>query len=215
MRRPALALALALGAASCGPAAAPERDAPAPAPRPAPPPPQPAAAPDPKPLAEAPPVSDATLRARLRAAFGGYETAPERRELEGLAGAERLVPALIELAGDRGEPPHKRSNALASLRFFAGVPGARAELEARAGDPAAPRYLRRTAARALAAAYGDDALATLGPLLGDPDPDLRDAAVRALGALGSVRSRALLEGRASVEADPNVRLSLRRALPQR
>jgi HEAT repeat protein len=159
--------------------------------------------------------ADAALRARLRRAFGGYDSRPDKPALERLADADRLVPALVELAADANEPPYKRANALASLRFFAAQAGARAELSARAADAGSPRLFRRTAARALAAAYGDDALATLAPLLEHADPDLRETVVRAVGAVRSARSRELLASRAPVEADPNVRLSLSRALPRR
>lgn len=161
------------------------------------------------------PGPDLSIRARLLRAFSGYETLPSQHELERLGAPEELVPALVELSRDEVELPHKRVNALASLRFFADVAGVRNELVTRASDPSTPRHLRRTAVRALAAAYGDDSLATLAPLLDNPDADLRGTAVRALSALGSARSRELLERRASVEADPNVRRSLRRALPQR
>ncbi|HEU4536682.1 MAG TPA: HEAT repeat domain-containing protein, partial [Polyangiaceae bacterium] len=161
----------------------------------------------------APAAGDPSLRSRLARAFGGYETLPDKATLERLADAARLVPALVELAADPSERPHKRANALASLRFFAADAGARAELFARAGDASAPAWLRRAAALAAASAYGDEALSALGPLLGHADARLRQAAVRALGASGSARSRELLAQRAAVEGDANVKLALRRALP--
>ncbi len=208
MARPsvlALALASALAAASCRAAPEPERG--------------PGVAPRPAPLATTARDANAgeapALRERLRRAFSGYESSPDRPTLERLAETDRLVPALVAFAADTSEAPHQRANALASLRFFAESPAARAELEARVADSATAPLLRRSALRALASAYGDGALPALAPLLDHADADLRDATVRALGTLGTVEARRLLERRAALEADPNVKLTLRRALPQR
>lgn len=166
-------------------------------------------------LAPTPAAGGQGLRARLTRAFGGYETSPDKVALERLGDPDQLVPALIELAADTSERPHKRANALASLRFFADVSAARAELFNRAGDASAAPMLRRSALRALTSAYGDEALPALAPLLDEADADLRQAAVRALGAAGSARARELLERHAAFEGDANVRLALKRALPPR
>jgi HEAT repeats len=164
-------------------------------------------------LAPTPPSGGQGLRTRLARAFSGYETSPDKTALERLASADQLVPALIELATDPSESPHKRANAIASLRFFADVGAARAELFARASDASALPMVRRSAVRALVSAYGDEALSAVAPLLAQADADLRQTAVKALGAAGSPRARELLERHAAVEGDANVKLALRRALP--
>ncbi len=167
----------------------------------------------PSPAAAAPQgaIDAGQLRARLTAAFSGFEHVPDKAELLALAPADQLTPALWGLWQDASTRQIIRANALLSLRFFPSSQ-VQAWFEQLLADPATPPTVRRPLAKAYGFAFGVGALAMLGQQLDHAEPHTRDSAARALGAIADPRARALLEKRLAVEAEPFVRQTLQKLL---
>lgn len=151
----------------------------------------------------------AELRARITGMLNGYEAVPSVEQWKSLGPAGLQV--LQQVASDAAELPTRRARAVAGMALV-DAPGARAAVEAWCVDRNALPLVRRSAVLAFGAAFGKEALPTLGALLDDTELDVRVAAVRGLGAQPSPETRALLEKRLTTEADVGVRNELQRAL---
>lgn len=151
------------------------------------------------------------LRAKLLAAFGGFEHVPDRAELLALAPEPELAPALWALWQDPAARLAIRTNALVSLRFFPS-PLVQGRFEQLLRDPATAAVVRRPLAKAYGHAFGAAALPLLGELLDHADLHTRDSAARALAAIGDAKVKPMLEKRLSVEPEAAVRQTLQRLL---
>lgn len=197
------------------PKAAPSREAPPSAVTP-----QPASASPAQPAAVAPGVGGAAAPApsrpiseRLTEVFGGYEYVPHREDLLSIAPEAELVPALWALYQTPGQRLIVRTQALVSLRFF---PSGQVKswYEQVLGDAKTVDAVRRPLVKAYGFAFGEQAVDALGSLLGHADLYTRDAAARALGAIGTQSARNLLTARAKVESEPSVRSTIDAQLAQ-
>lgn len=124
--------------------------------------------------------------------------------------------ALVEMIGDAGEDPKVRARAMEGLAVRA-PEGGDAALRAVLADGQADGTARRAAARALSSGYvkggADPAAQALIAALADPDPQMREAAVKALAPHAADPTvRAALEARAAVEDAPLVAEALAEAL---
>lgn len=150
-------------------------------------------------------------------ALSGIDFAPQRNELDRLFQGD--VAALVAVANGVDEPdPGIRLRAYRSLRHFAGDPVAIAGLRTEVARYGAARrgtevlYLI-AAVQALGEIGADSDVDVIAPLLNASDSrDLRAAAARALGLLGTRRGCDRLTARAAIESVPMVHGALVRAL---
>lgn len=139
--------------------------------------------------------------------LGAYEEVPSAAQLQALG--PDVSKQLMAVALDPEVPPSRRSRAVTALGHLPGDEE-RAFLVARLqGDDT---LLQRKAAWALAAAYGDDAVPQIVPLLSHDDPHTREAAVRALGAVKGPAAREALTARRPLEREAHVLHALDAAL---
>ncbi len=105
---------------------------------------------------------------------------------------------------------------LRAVRAMAGYPGsrARAVLVTLVTTPDEVIDVRVAAMESLARAFGKTALSDIKPFIKDPDPALRTGAARALGAIGDIGARGLLEYALEHEQVLEVRLAIDEALSQ-
>ncbi|MES2644667.1 MAG: HEAT repeat domain-containing protein [Myxococcota bacterium] len=153
--------------------------------------------------------ADEALRAKVIDLLSAYEEPANAADWRGLgagAGAELYV-----LAQDGTLSPTKRAGAVYALGFFP-TDTHRALLASLASTDGTDALLRRKAVYALAAGWGDGALSELSRALAAPDTQLRVAAARALGRVGTPGATAALRGRLAIEADATVRTTLSTAL---
>ena len=97
----------------------------------------------------------------------------------------------------------------ADLKATMGEPTAR-ESDEMGGDICSG--MRRNACVVLGNRGNEEALSVLARALADPDPVLRSHAAWALGAIGGIRARALLEQSAAAETAEEARVEIGRAL---
>lgn len=122
----------------------------------------------------APQPSDEALVAML----SGIEDGPSPGEWARIGPA--VVPALARIAADASQPGFVRLRAIQAAGLFA-TPDSRALL--RRALRSRDAMTLREAALAMQRAFGADALADVAPLLSHRDTAVREAAIRALGAI--------------------------------
>lgn len=148
---------------------------------------------------------------RVAPLLGGFEYLPTRADFVRIADDEAVTEALIAIYGDASRHLHPRLQALGALRFF---PSARTRgfLEQVLRSPATPDPHRRPAVKAYGTAVGEGAIGLLAELLEHEDVHTRDAAVRALAAIGTPEATELLQARLAAEPHEAVRITLRKVL---
>ncbi|MDP2306273.1 MAG: HEAT repeat domain-containing protein [Pseudomonadota bacterium] len=153
--------------------------------------------------------ADEALRTKMIDLLSAYEEPPSAADWRALgagAGAE-----LYSLAQDTTLSHTRRAGAVYALGFFP-TDANRAFLAGLVATDASDALLRRKAVYALGAGWGDGALSELTGALSAPDTQLRVAAARALGKVGTPSARAALQAQLGVEADASVRTTLSTAL---
>lgn len=126
-------------------------------------------------------LADEALRERLRPLLGGIDSPPVAADFAGFdatAGAE-----LIDLSRDASLLPYQRANAIVALGWVPRDESNHAFLTTLLADRGADPLLRRKSAWALANGWGRAALPALDVAMRDPDPLLRNAALRAAGGV--------------------------------
>jgi hypothetical protein len=126
------------------------------------------------------------------------ETAPEPT----LADWKRVGPEANRILVDLAQEPELRpSLRLRAMAYLAWFPSRRTQafLTRRLYARQAPAIERRVAMRALALAFGREVFPDLRGFLTDPDPGVREGAIRALALLGGARVRTLLENHLAAE----------------
>ncbi len=153
--------------------------------------------------------ADDTMRAQVLDLLSAYETpagAAEWRALGASAGVE-----LYAVAQDAGLSHTRRAGAVYALGFFP-TEAHRAYLAGLATTDGADAMLRRKAVYALGAGWGDNAVPELSRALAAPDVQLRAAAARALGQVGTPGAQDALRARLAAESDTMVRTTVTTAL---
>ena len=157
----------------------------------------------------APASADAPSIDTVRAMLSSFEQGPGRLQWRAL-GADTV--AVLEALYDNGnEAGFVRMRAVAASAHFP-IPATRRFLLRVASAEGQSDLFIRQAVTGLGQAFGDDALEDLRPYLAHQQYVVRDAAVRALGAMRAPLARQLLEARALVESEDAVRRSLAEAL---
>jgi HEAT repeat protein len=182
-------------------------------PAPAAPTPAPAA-PIPAPPPAEPPAADPALKQKLIAALSGFEHIATKDELDRLAAADALTATLIEIYRDPDIHLAVRTNALASLRFYPS-PRTQAALESALLTPETPDVVRRSAVRAYAAGFGQQAVPVLARVLEHPELHTRNMAAKALLQIGGNDAGAALRHRLPNERDPMVKSTIEAGLIRR
>ncbi|HEY0710928.1 MAG TPA: HEAT repeat domain-containing protein [Polyangia bacterium] len=134
------------------------------------------------------PTMQPQLRQRLLAALGGEEDLVTRQQLAAVADPTTLVEALRQLYLDPKVDVFVRERALTSLHLFP-TPAAKAFLEEAIQGADTRDAARRTAIKAYGAGFAEGAVPLLTSLLDHPDVHTRNAAVKALSAIGNERAR--------------------------
>ncbi len=142
--------------------------------------------------APSPAKAPGELRPKVEALLSGYERIPTDEDWKRL-GPEALG-VLLQIYQDPAQLPSTRTRAVASLAQVDN-PAAVDALKAIVADAAIEAQYRSTAVLALGARTGEKALPQLQPLLEDKSPQLRDAASRAIGKVGTQEARKSLEER--------------------
>jgi HEAT repeat protein len=134
--------------------------------------------------------------AAVVAMLSGIEDAPTPAEWQAMG--PRVVGILAQLARDPQQPGFVRVRAIQAAGQFA-TPAARTVLRRALRDP--EPMLVREAVLSMQRAFGAGALRDVAPLLDHEDTAVREAAIRALAAIGGDRARELLRARLAREDD--------------
>ena len=140
------------------------------------------------------------LRGTVETMLGGLETTATAEQWAALG--EGAAPILLEIAGDESQRKSTRARAVAALGNFA-QPEVVAFLEGLLA-PGGDKVLQRKALHALAKAGGAAQLERIAGFLGSDDTTLREAAVHALGVLGTPEAKARLEAHRATEGSTAV-----------
>jgi HEAT repeat protein len=144
------------------------------------------------------------------AMLSGFEEVPTREDWRALG--RGVLPVLARIADDDQHPGYVRIRAVQAAAAFA-TPAARGILR-RALRDREPLVVRE-ATLAMQQAFGGSALADVAPLLAHRDTAVREAAIRALGAMKTEAARAHLRRRLASEPDAALREEIERALAAR
>ncbi len=141
------------------------------------------------------------LRETVLTMLGGYE-APAAADADWVALGAGAAPHLLAIAADGAQPTSRRARAIAALGNF---PGADVEsyLASVLSEPV-HNSLQRNALRSLARTAGASRLSLIASFLAHEDSTLREAAVHALGVIGTPEARAAIEARRPVETSSAV-----------
>jgi HEAT repeat protein len=153
--------------------------------------------------------SQGDLKAKVEALLSGYERIPTDEDWKRL-GPDALG-VLEQLYNDPAQLPSTRTRAVASMAQVDN-PAAVDSLKAIVADAKVDAQYRSTAVLALGYRTGEQALPQLEPLLDDKSPQMRDAAARAIGKVGTPDARKSLEERLGKEQDPAVREAIQQSL---
>jgi len=140
------------------------------------------------------------LRLTVETMLGGLETTATAEQWAALG--EGAAPILLEIAGDESQRKSTRARAVAALGNF-GQPEVVSFLEGLLA-PGGDKVLQRKALFALAKAGGADQLERIAGFLGSEDTTLREAAVHALGEIGTPAAKAKLEAHRAGESSTAV-----------
>jgi HEAT repeat protein len=119
---------------------------------------------------------------------------------------------LVELAADPSLRSSLRARALHALGWFPSTETRTVLETALQGDD---KLMARKAAYALANGWSSEAIPALGRALSSADPQLRNAAARALGNIEDKSVVSILDARLSVEDQPSVREAIESSLSRR
>jgi len=139
------------------------------------------------------------LNASVMSLLDAYEAPVDAASVRALG--EGAAAELVAVAKDPSVPPTRRARAITALRYVEATDEVATALR---DHLASESLLRRHAALSLAAVLGAAAIDDLEPLLADDDAQVRIAAARGLGRIGTERARAVLSARAAVETVPAV-----------
>lgn len=151
--------------------------------------------------AASPAFADDALRAHCLEMLSAYEDPAGEAEWRALgtgAGAE-----LLAIAKDSSLSHTKRANAVVALGWFPSD-ASRTYLNTLAGTDGESLF-RRKAVYALGNGWGDAAVSDIARALAAPDGQLRAAAARSLGKVGTPAAKDALRARLTVESDGMVR----------
>ena len=151
----------------------------------------------------------APSRERVREMLSGIEHTPSDADWRRVG--DGALPVLIELSQDTREPPYVRLRAVGATGAFPRA-AVRTFLLAVARAPGQSDLLVREAVVTLARAFGPAAVDDLAPFLAHDEVVVRDAAVRALGRIGTPEALAARRARLPRERDPVVRERIDAAL---
>ena len=121
------------------------------------------------------------------------------------------LPHLLALYNDVDEVPFVRLRAVGATAAFP-QPAVRTFLTAVASAREQSDLFIAEAVNAMGRAFGGQALEDLVGYLGHPEPVVREAAARRLGAIGSPPATSALRSRLRLERRPHVRTTIQRAL---
>lgn len=157
-----------------------------------------------------PTAADAgALREPVMDLLNAYEDTATAEQLSALG--EGVTDELMEIAVDGEVPSSRRGRAVSALGHFP-ADDTRAFLDARLADADTSSLIRRKAAYALAAGWGEGAVRSLAGALADDDVQLRIAAAHALGELSDQAAKDALEARLAVEDSDAARDAIEKAL---
>jgi HEAT repeat protein len=160
-------------------------------------------------LAQAAPGQTPSVAA-VQAMLAGFEEGPGAEDWAALGPA--AVPVLASIAADEAQPGFVRLRAIQAAGTFA-TPEARAMLRRALRSPQ-PLFVR-AAALAMQRAFGASARAELAPLLDHADVAVREAAVRALGAIAAPgRAQGASDAERAIRDEVDARLRRRLAREQ-
>jgi HEAT repeat protein len=142
---------------------------------------------------------------RLMGLLRAYEHQPTAEEFKALG--EGVREALIAVAQDGDEVALVRGRAAFALAFYPDAT-ARQALEGLLAQPELSDLILRRALDALARAFPDTSVSHITPYLDDGRTELREAAAKALGMLGTPAALRALRRRAARERDDAVRTVL-------
>lgn len=151
----------------------------------------------------------AELRQRINVMLGAPEYAPSAKEWTALGPDAAEV--LREIALNRKILVLKRGRAATALGFFK-TESTRLALSQLVGEQRGAWLLRGKAARALAHAYGAEALPVIQPLLASQHKRVREVAILAIATVPVLQSRSILVKRLPLEKNAHVRAVLTRAV---
>lgn len=143
---------------------------------------------------------DPELRKKLIVLLSGIEHMPSKEEFARLGTEPQLIAALQSVVADPAAAMYQRTQAAAGLGFYP-QPEARQTLEDLLNSASTDPLLRRPALKAYAHAFGPEAVPLVSKMLEHPDRNTREAAVRALAAVGTPAARKAIEARVNVEPD--------------
>ncbi len=148
-------------------------------------------------------------RERVREMLSGIEDVPTADEWRRVG--DGALPVLIELYADASEAPFVRLRAVGAVAAFPRE-ATRTFLLAVASAPRQSDLFIREAVLALGRAFGQRAVTDIRPYLAHRESVVREAAARALGAIGGPDATRALQGRLASEPDLVVRESIEAAL---
>jgi len=137
-----------------------------------------------------------STRDRVLELLQGYELEPGQSEWDEIG--PEAAPVLMDIASDSQQVKILRARALLALKFFPvdKVMTFMVDLISMEGQD---EMVVRKGLYALASAFGKNSLDHIAPFLGHENPDVREAAARAVGKVLSWKSLKLLKQRAKVE----------------
>jgi HEAT repeat protein len=154
-------------------------------------------------------LSAAAMREQVDALLNGYERIPSDEDWKRLGPG--ALGTLEQIYADPNAFPTRRTRAVASMAQVDN-PAAVERLKAILQDDRADPQYRSTAALALGARIGNEAVPSLEPALKDRDTRVREASARAMARLGTPEARRSLEAQLENEQDPLVREVIQRSL---
>lgn len=149
-------------------------------------------------------------RAAVLQELSGIEDAPTAESLRALGDA--VPQELVELAADPSLRSSVRARALHALGWF---PSAETRTVLEAALVGDNKLMARKAAYALANGWSAEAIPALGRALSAADPQLRNAAARALGNIEDDAVVTVLDARLTIEDQPAVREAIESSLSRR
>ena len=149
------------------------------------------------------------LREPIMDLLNAYEGAPTAAQLTALG--DGVADELMDIAADSDVASSRRGRAVSALGDFPSD-DTLAFLSKQLGDTDASSILRRKAAYALAAGWGEQAVKPLSDALSDSDVQLRIAAAGALADVSGDAAKGALNARLEAEDSDAAREAIEKAL---